>query len=74
MRFYKRFFNKTTHNQIENLILLQNQAMRQKLKTKTAQERNEMNRKVTEELLMLNNVKPDGFKRRLRELGKLKKT
>lgn len=59
--------------QIDKLILQENQAMIQKLKTKTAQERNEMNRKVTDELKMLKNQKSDGYIKRLHQLGTLKK-
>ena len=59
--------------QIYNLILQENQAMIRKLQTKTVQERNEMNRIVTNELLKLNKQKPFGYKDRRYKLGTLKK-
>ena len=59
--------------QIDNLILQENQAMIRKLQTKTVQERNEMNRIVTNELLKLNKQKPSGYKDRRYKLGTLKK-
>ena len=71
--FEEKILSTLTQKQIDNLISLEDKVLYTKLKNKTEQERNYMNRVLTDELKMLNNKKIQGYRERINNLNRLKR-